>query len=67
MPEKNPTLDQEWPDPLAPFETIAARAPWIKPPVLARLAFAPPRLAEVATFVTTQENACRDAVEGKKG
>jgi alkylhydroperoxidase family enzyme len=59
MPEKNPILDQEWPDPLVPIETIMARAPWIKPPVLARLAFAPPRLAEVATFVTTQENACR--------
>jgi len=59
MPEKNPILDQEWPDPLVPFETIMALTPWIKPPTLSRLAFAPPRLADVATFVATQENACR--------
>ena len=59
MREKNAILDQEWPDPLVPFETIMARAPWLKPPALSRLAFAPPRLADVATFVTTQENACR--------
>jgi len=59
MAEKNAILDKEWPDPLVPPEVIMARAPWITPPVLSRLAFAPARLIDVATFVTSQENACR--------
>jgi len=56
---KNALLDMEWPDPLVSFETITAKTPWMKPPVMSRLAYAPPRLIDVATLVTTQENACR--------
>ncbi len=59
MTEKNSILDLEWPDPLVPVQTIMATTPWIRPPSLARLAFAPARLVDVATLVTTQENACR--------
>jgi alkylhydroperoxidase family enzyme len=59
MTEKNAILSMDWPDPLVPPETIAATTPWIEPPHGTRLAFAPPRLIDVATLVTTQENACR--------
>ncbi len=48
-----------WPDPLVTFETMEALAPWLEPPSPTRLAFAPPRLIDVAKLVTTQENACR--------
>jgi alkylhydroperoxidase family enzyme len=57
--EKNTILDMEWPEPLVSRETIMARAPWIKPPVVSRVAYAPPRLVDIAALVTTQENACR--------
>ena len=59
MTEKNPILEKEWPDPLIPMETFMAKAPWMNPPAGTRLAFAPPQLVDVATFVTSQENACR--------
>ena len=59
MTEKNAILDMDWPDPLVSFETIETLAPWIVPPSMSRLAYAPPRLIDIATLVTTQENACR--------
>ena len=59
MKERETILETEWPDPLVPLGTIMATAPWIKPPLMNRLAFAPPRLIDIATLVTTQENACR--------
>jgi alkylhydroperoxidase family enzyme len=57
--EKNALLDMQWPDPLVSPETIMARTPWMKPPSMSRPAYAPPRLIDIATLVTTQENACR--------
>jgi alkylhydroperoxidase family enzyme len=57
--EKNAILDMQWPDPLVSPQTIMARTPWMKPPMMSRLAYAPPRLIDIATLVTTQENACR--------
>jgi len=59
MNERDLILETAWPDPLVPMETIRATAPWLKPPYINRLAFAPPRLIDIATLVTTQENACR--------
>ncbi len=59
MPRKNAILEQDWPEPLVPVETIGQRAPWMVPPLMNRLAFAPPQLVDVATFVATQEHACR--------
>lgn len=59
MPRPNAVLDQDWPEPLVPPLLIEQRAPWMVPPPLNRLAFAPPQLVDVATFVTTREHACR--------
>jgi alkylhydroperoxidase family enzyme len=57
--EKNAILDMQWPEPLVSPETIMAKAPWMRPPPMSRLAYAPPRLVDIAALVTTQENACR--------
>ncbi len=57
--EKNAILDMEWPDPLVPPQTILAQAPWIRRNGSILLAFAPPKLIDIATLVTSQENACR--------
>jgi alkylhydroperoxidase family enzyme len=59
MTEKDAILDEHWPDPLVPPAVIMSTVPWIRPPSAALLAFAPPRLVDVATLVTSQENACR--------
>ncbi len=51
-------LDVEWPEPLVPMSVIAERAPWLKPDDML-MAYAPPRLIDVASLVTSQENSCR--------
>jgi len=52
-------LDIDWPDPLVPMSQIVEHAPWLAEGSGLVLAFAPPRLIDVATLVTSQENACR--------
>jgi len=52
-------LDLEWPAPLVPMEAMGRHTPWLHEEGGVLLAFAPPRLIDVATLVTAQENACR--------
>ena len=58
-PSGREILDMEWPAPLVSMEAIATHAPWLAESSAIVLAFAPPRLIDVATLVTSQENACR--------
>ena len=52
-------LKLDWPEPLVPMRQIGEHAPWLPQGSGLVLAFAPPRLIDVATLVTSQENACR--------
>jgi alkylhydroperoxidase family enzyme len=51
-------LDLPWPEPLVQPADFARLAPWFVPGA-PRLAYASPRLIDIATLITAQENACR--------
>jgi alkylhydroperoxidase family enzyme len=52
-------LDTDWPPPLVSAKDISEHAPWLLEDMTKTLAFAPPRLIDIAALVTSQENACR--------
>jgi len=56
---ENSVLDMDWPEPLILPEAVARHAPWLIPGKHPVVAYVPPKLFDVATLVTSQENACR--------
>ncbi len=49
----------DWPESLVSADDIRRHTPWLMQEMKMQLAFAPPRLIDIASLVTSQENACR--------